>query len=214
MKTFNPDKELKKIQKGNKNKVIISVIALLIIIAIGSSYALYQVRYSKRIIYTKVADFSKDLNLAVFVDGEKQTEFPSKRDDIVYTSINCNDNKVSASWDYNDWSLVIESKLPNKCNVYFETRYKDKSGASYPELYQGMIPVRFDQGKIYVAKLSEEWYNYDEHEWANAVLVTTSKYKELIDENGKLKKEAEGQELKLSNGNGTNADGDILQMYV
>ena len=48
MRRFNPEKELYKIQHGNRNKVILGVIALLIILGISSSYALYQVRYSKR----------------------------------------------------------------------------------------------------------------------------------------------------------------------
>ena len=54
MRKFNPEKELKKIQHGNKNKILYGIIALLVIISIGSSFALYQIRYSKQIIYTKV----------------------------------------------------------------------------------------------------------------------------------------------------------------
>ena len=80
MKRFNPEKELYKIQHGNKNKIIFGVFLLLIIIGISSSYALYQVRYSKRIIYTKVAPFStKDLDLAVYINGEKQSKVPEKK---------------------------------------------------------------------------------------------------------------------------------------
>ena len=70
MRKFNSDKELYKIQHGNRNKVLYGIIALLLIISIGSTYALYQVRYSKRIIYTKVAPFNnKDIELAIYLDG-------------------------------------------------------------------------------------------------------------------------------------------------
>ena len=39
------------------------------------------------------------------------------------------------------------------CSVYFsETKtYVDDSGASYPELYQGMVPVTYDNGFVKVA---------------------------------------------------------------
>ena len=47
MKVFNPEKELYKIQHGNRNKVILFVISLLLVGIIGYSFALYQVRYSK-----------------------------------------------------------------------------------------------------------------------------------------------------------------------
>ena len=90
MKKFNPEKELRKIQKGNRNKVIYGVLGLLLIIAIGSSYALYQIRYNKRIIYTTVAPFySKDLQLAVYVDGVKQDDFPEKSEDMLYGGYEC-----------------------------------------------------------------------------------------------------------------------------
>ncbi len=51
---FNPEKELKKIQHGSRNKYIVIAFVLLVIAVIGYSHAFYQVRYSKRIIYTKV----------------------------------------------------------------------------------------------------------------------------------------------------------------
>ena len=81
MKVFNPEKELRKIQHGNRNKVLYGIILLLLIISVGSTYALYQVRYSKRIIYTKVSPFSiRDVILSVKVEGEStsRTSFPMR----------------------------------------------------------------------------------------------------------------------------------------
>lgn len=51
--------------------------------------------------------------------------------------------------------------------------YVDNSGASYPELSAGMIPIRWDGSKWVKADLNGEWYNYDHKKWANAALVTT-----------------------------------------
>ena len=63
MRRFNPEKELNKIQHGNKNKIFLFVISLLIVSVISYSFALYQVRYSKQIIYTKIAHFNRDINV-------------------------------------------------------------------------------------------------------------------------------------------------------
>ncbi len=51
--------------------------------------------------------------------------------------------------------------------------YVDSSGANYPELASGMIPVIYnDTDDVWeVADLSSEWYNYNNQMWANAVTV-------------------------------------------
>ena len=87
-----------------------------------------------------------------------------------------------------------------------ETFYKDSSGASEPELYSGLIPVTYnDTNEIVIADLYSNWYDYDAHEWANAI---------LIDQNNTTTKN------KYLNTDGTYKSGtvveetDILQMYV
>ena len=55
--------------------------------------------------------------------------------------------------------------------------YNDGSGASAPELYNGLIPVTYDSNnnhEIVVADITGEWYNYNNHEWANAILIDQS----------------------------------------
>ena len=87
-----------------------------------------------------------------------------------------------------------------------ETFYKDSSGASEPELYSGLIPIRYDDNnQMIVTELDEKWYDYDAHEWANAILIDQS--------NADIKN-------KYLNADGTYKSGtiveetDILQMYV
>ena len=119
MRTFNPEKELKKIQKGNKNKIIFGVIALLIVIAIGSSYALYQIKYNKQIIYTTVEPFySKDLQIAVYVNGEKKDAFPSKDGEYFYATYECEKNS-KITFDEEEWSATLTTNHQDKCNIYF-----------------------------------------------------------------------------------------------
>src|SRR5574344_2242034 len=87
--------------------------------------------------------------------------------------------------------------------------YSDTTGASQPELYQGMIPVKYDAtGNIVVADTTQEWYDYANHDWANAVLVncsdTTIKDK-YFNSDMTLKSSTVGTTISMS---------DILQMYV
>ncbi len=121
MKAFNPEKELKKIQKRNKNKVILGVIALLLVITIGSSYALYQIKYNKKIIYTTVEPFyNKDMQLAVYVNGVRREEFPTKQEQLDYIGIDCEkDDITTANWNSVNWKLELTTKGPNKCTVFF-----------------------------------------------------------------------------------------------
>jgi hypothetical protein len=87
--------------------------------------------------------------------------------------------------------------------------YTDPSGANSPELYQGLIPVTYDEsGNTVVADTSTEWYSYNDRNWANAVLVNCanstikSKY---FDELMNVKTSMIGQVIPQS---------EILQMYV
>ena len=50
---------------------------------------------------------------------------------------------------------------------------------AYPEIYDGMIPVTIDEtgetkGTIRVANTKYDWYSYEKHEWANAVIAQES----------------------------------------
>src|SRR5574344_1689908 len=46
---------------------------------------------------------------------------------------------------------------------------------STPELYQGLIPVKYDaSGNTVVADTNTTWYDYTAHNWANAVFVNNS----------------------------------------
>ena len=173
MRRFNPEKELKKIEKGNRNKILYSIITLLLIIAVGSTYALYQVRHTQKLVFNTVGEFKKrDIYLSVLVDGETKAEFPGKNDGYVFDNIQCDKPGIKASFNNDAWELTLTTKTTNKCTVKFITKpYIDDSGANYPDLFQGLIPIRYDNNKIYIADYKEKWYDYNNHEWANAVLI-------------------------------------------
>ena len=53
-----------------------------------------------------------------------------------------------------------------------DTNIVDNSGANAPELLDNMIPIRYDGTNwIYSDGTQENWYNYDNKEWANAVVL-------------------------------------------
>ena len=67
---------------------------------------------------------------------------------------------------------IVFDKNSDKC----KTIYVDNSGANYPKLADGMIPVIYDDTNDVwkVANIYEEWYDYDTQMWANAVTVNTN----------------------------------------
>ena len=114
---------------------------------------------------------------------------------------NQNDNKNRRL----DFKIVVDSNEEAEEYVY-KPLYKDNSGANIPELYQGLIPIYYnDSNQIVIADVTKEWYNYNEHEWANAVLIDHTN-KDIVN--------------KFYNEDGTLKSGDIvttddiLQMYV
>ena len=202
---FNPDRELYKIKYGNRNKIILGFFIMIMVSIISYSFAIYQVRHTKRIIYTTVSDFKKrDIYLSVLVDGETQGDFPKNNEGKIYTGIECDNEYSEAYFDNIKWELHFSSKGPNKCTVKFETGNLPNA----PELYQGLIPVEISNtGIITVADTNSEWYNYDRHEWANAVLVDASNptiKAKYFDSTNKLKADIAGVQVPME---------EILQMY-
>ena len=89
------------------------------------------------------------------------------------------------------------------------TNFDDGVIASYPKLYQGLIPVRYDDsGNVVVASSTEEWFNYGKHKWANAVLVDCSDNtikNKYFNSDMQLREDAVGKTISMD---------EILQMYV
>lgn len=154
--------------------LIISII-ILITSVIYLTYAKFSTSGNYKITNTTVNSFKAiDYTLAAYVDNVEVSSFPLKTSGYAVDHIDCT-NGATATWNYETWSAItsnITSKT--KCSVYFSSAsgYADGSGASIPELYQGLIPVKYDaSGNTIVADKTTEWYNYNNHNWANAVLV-------------------------------------------
>ncbi len=122
MRKFNPDKELYKIQNGNKNKVIVGLCTLLLIVVVGYSFALYQVRHTNKLVFNTVSEFKKrDIYLSVLVNGETQNEFPGKEDGYAFSGYEC-DGDATVTFDPDNWMASVNSNGPDKCTIKFGTK--------------------------------------------------------------------------------------------
>ena len=121
MKAFNPEKELKRLnRKFGKRNLIIGIFAILIALTIGSSYAIFSITKQSHVILSgAVGEFTtKDIQLAVLIDGEKQDTFPEKSSGYIFDSLTC-ENGTTGTWDSNSWNIKIFFKGPDKCTVSF-----------------------------------------------------------------------------------------------
>ena len=150
-------------------------------------------------------------------DGGKnvaQTQVPSKNEAMV-------SNYAIDAGKTHTYTLTItflnkDENQNDNMGVTFSTKVSINETKEYSEpldidveLAQGMIPVKFDDaGNAVVADTSTEWYDYSNHEWANAVLVNCadseikSKY---FDSNNKVLSSAVGKTISMD---------EIMQMYV
>ncbi len=154
---------------------------------------------------TTVEPFIKnDYYIASYIDGEWSNEIPGKNDGYIIDKVVC-DNGATGTWDYNDWEIRISNATKKtKCSLFFVT-----GSLIYVELYQGLIPVTYNSsGDVVVADTNTKWYDYSNHEWANAVLIncadSTIKSKYFNDDMS-LKSSVVGKTISMD---------EILQMYV
>ena len=93
--------------------------------------------------------------------------------------------KIRMWLNYN--SEVKIGKLSKRIGLSEEKKVLDSSNANKPVLIKGMIPVYYDEEKMSFCKSStentfyQEWYNYADQKWANAVTVDSAKRNKYID---------------------------------
>jgi len=81
--------------------------------------------------------------------------------------------------DTSNCKIEIENgKKVTYCQTSIEDLEEDPSGANRPVLAEGMIPIAYDGTNWVKADkygAYNEWYDYGNQKWANAVMVTSSK---------------------------------------
>ena len=194
-----------------KYGTILSLVLIVTISIIYFTYSKFSSRNETTAYETTVQPFIKnDYFIASYINGEWSDSIPGKNDGYEVDKIVC-DNGATGTWDNTDWGINIRNATKKtKCSVYFETKkYTDNVIAEAPKLAQGMIPVKFDDaGNVIVADTSTKWYDYEAHEWANAVLVNCA------DSAIKSKYFNDDMSLKSSFVGKTISMDEIMQMYV
>ena len=184
---------------------ILSLILIVTISIIYFTYSKFSSTNEMTMYETTVEPFIKnDYFIASYIDGEWSNEIPGKNDGYIVDKIVC-DNGATGTWDYNNWEIRISNATKKtKCSLFFVT-----GSLIDVELYQGLIPVTYNSsGDVVVADINTKWYDYSNHEWANAVLVNCadsaikSKY---FNDDMSLKSSAVGSTISMD---------EILQMYV
>ena len=109
LKPFNPDKDLKKINRRyTKKQLLTTLLVLFVMITIGSSYAIFSIQPEYHtFLKSQVGEFSTgDIKLSVQVDGKAAEEFPKKDSGYTLEYLNCT-NDSSYIWDEDNWELKI-----------------------------------------------------------------------------------------------------------
>ncbi len=107
---------------------------------------------------------------------------------IIWISEACED---LLTCEYVDQSYVVNSRIGMNVFVAVNNSGKvenvrvasvDESKANGPKLYEGMIPVYYDDGEWKIADKfngkENPWYSYQDSKWANAVITSNNKYSE------------------------------------
>ena len=188
-----------------KYSTIISLVLIVTISIIYFTYSKFSSSNEMTMYETTVEPFIKnDYFIASYIDGEWSNSMPGKNDGYIIDKVVC-DNGATGTWDYSTWSINVSNATKKiKCGVYFVT-----GSLIDVELYQGLIPVTYNSsGDVVVADTNTKWYDYSNHEWANAVLVNCadsaikSKY---FNDDMSLKSSVVGKNISMD---------EILQMYV
>ena len=79
-----------------------------------------------------------------------------------------------------DGSFAMDDEVCG-VNPPIEEDYTDNSGANKPELLDNMVPIKYDGTNWVYADITEAWYNYDNQEWANAVVLNSDVTKSVGD---------------------------------
>ena len=83
---------------------------------------------------------------------------------------------ASVEFNETDWSVKVlnMTERNTKCTLYFDREYSEAIlNGTDPVLEEPLIAVTIENdGTVKRADLTSEWYNYENKEWANAIILT------------------------------------------
>ena len=85
-------------------------------------------------------------------------------------------NGAYINWDSISWSPVVQNmnEYKTRCELHFTTTYTEGIlNGTDPVLEEPLIAVTIEaDGTVKKADIGSEWYNYENKQWANAVILT------------------------------------------
>jgi len=110
----------------------------------------------------------KDLYYAGIIND--QTIIDPKTDEVL-------DGCLALTWNENRNSFDIEYTT----DCIERLIYADNSGANQPDLLDKMIPIKYENSNWVYVDTEQKWYDYDNKEWANAVVLNSGVNKTVGD---------------------------------
>ena len=173
--------KLEKFKPKNPKKtgiIIFTVVCVLLVAGVFfyTSFASFETHDEFNIIEGTVGS-NGDLYFAFYVDNVISKTMPQKGEGYKIDKEKTNCTKgASVEFNETEWSIKVlnMTERNTKCTLYFEKSYSETilNGAD-PVLKEPLIPVTIENdGTVKRADLSLEWYNYENKEWANAIILT------------------------------------------
>ena len=117
----------------------------------------------------------ENIELAIYLNDKETNVIPEKEGNIYDETRSSCTNGAYIIWDYESWSPIVKnmSEYKTRCELYFKTGYKESIlNGMDPVLEEPLIPVTIESdGTVKKADIGSAWYNYENKEWANAVIL-------------------------------------------
>ena len=173
--------KLERYKQRDPKKIGITIFTAVCILLVAgvffyTSFASFQTQEEFNIIKGTVQDLG-DVYFAYYLDDEITLNAPEKGSQYVFDQANSScTNGASVRWNYEEWAAVVSNLnvTRTKCYLKFKTQYSESIlNGTDPVLEEPLIPVTIESdGTVKRADLSSEWYNYENKQWANAVILT------------------------------------------
>ena len=173
--------KLEKFKQRDPKKIGITVFTVVCVLLVAgvffyTSFASFQVQQDFNIIEGSVGS-NGDLYFAFYVDDVISKTMPQKGDGYKINKEKTTCTKgASVEFNETDWSVKVlnMTERNTKCTLYFDREYSESIlNGTDPVLKDPLIPVTIESdGTVKRADLGTEWYNYENKQWANAVILT------------------------------------------
>ena len=184
-----------------KGFTLVELIGVIIVLGLIALIALPPILNAIREKESEISEASEEIiyNATSLYVSDNSNSFPKKNGntfcvtldtltqgdylpDVVYDAVSGDEvpltNMVEVKYEQDRFSYNLNNECVEKI---IKPNYVDASGANAPELDTNMVPIKYDGSNWVYADTSESWYNYDNKEWANAVVLNSGVTKNVGD---------------------------------